>query len=185
MMRDLNDVASKLEVLKRRGVPVLWRPFHEFTGTWFWWGQHGPDGFKALWRTMYDHFTRERGLDNLIWVLGYTKDVRADYNPGRACFDIAGADDYVHDHGPLKDMYDRVEAVVGPNMPIALHENGPIPDPELVESSGAQWLYFLTWHTRWIQDPVTNPPEWIKAVYNSDRYLTKDELPDLKAYPLS
>jgi mannan endo-1,4-beta-mannosidase len=183
MMRDLDQVADLLAELQKRDVPVLWRPLHEFTGTWFWWGQHGPEGFKALWTRMHDHFTKVRGLNHLIWVLGYSGEPRADYNPGRAYFDIAGADTYVKDHGPLKALYDKVVAIVGDGVPIALHENGPIPDPALVQASGADWAYFMTWHTRWIKDPETNPPALISAAYNSPRYVTLDALPDLKTYP--
>ncbi len=182
MMRDLDDIAGRLDVLRRRGVPVLWRPFHEFTGSWFWWGQHGPEGFKRLWTTMYDHFTHERGLNNLIWVLGYSGEPQSSYNPGRAYFDVAGADTYVKDHGPLKGLYDKVRAIVGEGVPIALHENGPIPDPALVDQTHADWVYFMTWHTNWIKDPSVNPPDLIKRAYTSARYVTKSELPDLKTY---
>lgn len=172
MMRDMDSIADKLAVLQARGVPVLWRPFHEFSGTWFWWGQHGPQKFQALWRLMYDHFTHVRRLDNLIWVLGYSHDPDGAYDPGRAWYDVAGADTYVDDHGPLKDLYDRVIAIAAPGVPITLHENGPIPDPVLVQRSGADWCYFMTWHTNYIKDPAINLPAVIRAAYNSPRYAT-------------
>lgn len=179
MMRDLGHVADLLTALRDRGVPVLWRPFHEFSGDWFWWGKHGPDAFKALWTLMYDMFTRRRGLSNLIWVLGWAgQNVDARYDPGRGYYDIAGADIYVDDHGNLAPMFARVKAIVGENVPICLHENGAIPDPATL-GPGADWLYFLTWHTRWIMDGKLNTPDQIGRFYASERYLTKDELPRL------
>ena len=74
MMRDMDEIAGFLRELRDQDVPVLWRPFHEFTGDWFWWGQCGPEVFKALWTLMYERYTQKFKLDNLIWVLGYTKD---------------------------------------------------------------------------------------------------------------
>ncbi len=180
MMRDLNHVADLLTDLRDRGVPVLWRPFHEFSGTWFWWGKHGPEGFKALWTLMYDLFTRERRLDNLIWVLGWAgQNVDPAYDPGRRYYDVAGADLYVHDHGNQAAMFGQVKAIVGDNVPICLHENGAIPDPGTLGPS-ADWLYFLTWHTQWIMDGKLNTPDEIRRFYTSERYLTKDELPKLR-----
>ncbi len=129
---------------------------------------------------MHDYFTQDLGLNNLIWVSGYADQPDAAYYPGRRYVDIAGADTYVHDHGPLKDKYDLVRAIVGDSVPIALHENGPIPDPDLVEKAGANWCYFLTWHTKYIKDPAINAPDFIKAAYNSERYITQDRLPNLR-----
>ena len=182
LLRDMDEIAGYLTQLRDQHVPVLWRPFHEFTGDWFWWGQCGPDVFKALWTLMYDRYTHQYGLNNLVWVLGYTKDPDPAWFPGRAYIDIIGADNYVKDRGPMDDMYARVKAITGETVPIALHECGPIPDPQRLTQTQANWLYFLVWHSEFIRDGVTNPPDWIKTVYNSRRYITLDQVPDLKTY---
>lgn len=180
MMAQMAHTAELLIVLRDANVPVLWRPFHEFSGDWFWWGKHGPEAFKALWRLMYRDYVDRYRLDNLIWVLGWAgQKVDPAYWPGRDMVDIAGADLYVEDHGNLAPMFAQVKAIVGDNVPICLHENGPIPDPTTLGPS-ADWLYFMTWHTRWLTDPSQNTPEQLKAYYASTRYLTKDELPALK-----
>lgn len=140
---------------------------------------HGSENFKKLWIKMYDYFTHEKKLNNLIWVLGYTAEPSADYYPGRQYVDIAGADTYVDHRGALADIYQAVKSIVGDTVPIALHENGPIPDPNLVSTEGAAWLWFLTWHTRWLTDEKSNPPEWLHYVYNHPHYLTLDQLPSL------
>jgi hypothetical protein len=179
MWRDLAHVGDLLTALRLRGVPVLWRPFHEFSGDWFWWGKHGPEAFKALWTTMYDYFVHDRRLDNLIWVLGWAgQNVDPAYYPGRDRVDIAGADLYVQDHGNLADMFAKVQAIVAPDLPICLHENGPIPDPATL-GPGANWLYFMTWHTKWIEDGVLNPPDLLKRYYDAPRYVTREALPPL------
>jgi len=174
--RDLSVIANHLTVLRDRKVPVLWRPLHEFGGDWFWWGKHGPDAFRALWVLMHQEFTQRRGLDNLIWVAGWAgQNVDPVWYPGRQYVDVAGADIYVQDHGNLAPMFQAVKTIVGDTVPICLHENGPIPDPVLLGSQ-ADWLWFMTWHTRWLMDPAQNDPALLKRYYASDRLLTKDEL---------
>jgi hypothetical protein len=177
MMRDMTEVARLLKVLQDRGVPVLWRPFHEFSGNWFWWGKHGPDAFKALWALMYDQFTRVHGLNNLIWVLGWAgQNVDPAWYPGRGTVDVAGADIYANDHGNLAAMFAQVKAIVGDTLPICLHENGPVPDPALL-GPNADWLWFMTWHTRWLTGADQNTPDQLRRDFASKRYVTKDELP--------
>ncbi|MDB5670367.1 MAG: mannan endo,4-beta-mannosidase [Alphaproteobacteria bacterium] len=139
----------------------------------------GPEAFKSLWRLMYAEFTGPRRLDNLIWVLGWAgQNVDPTYYPGRSFVDVAGADLYVEDHGPLAAMFGQLKAIVGDTLPICLHENGPVPDPAMLGPS-ADWLWFLTWHTRWLTDPSQNTPEALRRFYASERYLTRDELPRL------
>lgn len=181
MDAQMAHVADLLTQLRDARVPVLWRPFHEFSGDWFWWGKHGPAAFKALWTRMYDDFTHRRGLTNLIWVLGWAgQNIDAAYWPGRDRVDIAGADIYVDDHGNQAPMFAQVKAIVGDSVPICLHENGPIPDPATL-GPRADWLWFMTWHTRWLQDPAQNPPALLRDYYASTRYITKDELPPVLA----
>lgn len=81
-------------------VPILFRPFHEMTGSWFWWGGANttPEDYVALWRFTVEYLRDERGLDNLLYV--YSPDVfetEADYlahYPGDDYVDVLGLDDY-------------------------------------------------------------------------------------------
>ena len=63
---DLKNAAAYLKLLRDADIPVLWRPFHEAAGGWFWWGKDAAS-FKSLWIAMFNYFKTE-GLDNLIWV---------------------------------------------------------------------------------------------------------------------
>lgn len=176
MLEQMDAVAGELRWLRDRGVPVLWRPFHEFSGTWFWWGKHGPAGFRGLWQLMYDRYTHRHRLDHLIWVLGWAgQNVDPAYYPGRATVDIAGADIYAADHGNLAPMFAEVKRIVGTGMPICLHENGPIPDPATL-GPDADWLWFMTWHTRWLTGADQNDAASLRAAYHAERYLTLDEI---------
>jgi hypothetical protein len=176
MLAQMDRVAEELKKLQDAGVPVLWRPFHEFDGGWFWWGKGGPETFRKLWTLMYDRFTNHHGLNNLIWILGYSSKVKDGWYPGDAFVDIAGADYY--GEGTQIKRYLKVREIVGAEMPIAYHENGPIPDPDSMIADGAKWAWFLTWHSTYITGQ--NAPEYLNGVYNHDYVLTRDELPKFK-----
>ena len=65
----VDTVAGYLKELRDLGVPVLWRPYHELNGVWFWWGNRkGPDGSARLWKMLYDRFVNTHKLNNLVWV---------------------------------------------------------------------------------------------------------------------
>lgn len=67
----MDRVAEFLEsVSKEAGkpVPMIFRPWHEYNGSWFWWGQNlcSNEEFLALWNLLQDRL-QEKGLDNLVW----------------------------------------------------------------------------------------------------------------------
>ncbi len=95
-------------------------------------------------------------------------------------FDIIGADTYVNHTESLVTMYNKTAQVA--NKPVCLHENGPIPDPEKMKNDGAKWLWFMTWHTMFIDSNEYNTSSYISRIYNSDYLLTLDELPDIYHY---
>ena len=180
LIAGMDKGAKALKELQEAGIPVVWRPFHEFDGKWFWWGKGGAENFKKLWRIMYDRYTNYWGLDNLIWSLGYCGDVNAGWYPVDEYVDIIGSDTYVNHTGSLAPMYNKTAQVA--NKPVCLHENGPIPDPEKMKSEGAKWLWFMTWHTSFIDSNEFNTASYLRQVYNSDYMLTLDELPDIYHY---
>ena len=85
-------------------IPIVFRPFHEHTGGWFWWGAEHctAEEYKTLWRFTVDYLRDEKGLHNLLYA--YSPDVFRDgdhyleYYPGDDYVDILGFDDY-HDVG--------------------------------------------------------------------------------------
>ena len=176
MIAQMDRVAEELKVLQDAGVPVLWRPLHEFDGQWFWWGKGGPKNFRRLWQLMYNRFTMHHGLNNLIWVLGYSGEIENGWYPGDEYVDISGADTY--DSGSHIELYDKVVQVVGSEMPIALHECGPIPNPDDLIKDGAKWSWFLTWHTIHIKEENTG--EYLHEVFNHPYTITLDKLPNFR-----
>jgi mannan endo-1,4-beta-mannosidase len=94
------DFFLSLKDRKGRPIPVWFRPFHEQTGKWFWWGKgHAtPEEYKALWRFTVEYLRDRRGVHNLLYA--YSTDVfdTADdyfqFYPGDSYVDLLGFDDY-------------------------------------------------------------------------------------------
>lgn len=175
LLAGMDKGAEALRQLRDKGIPVLWRPFHEFDGNWFWWSKGGAENFRKLWITMYERYTDYHGLDNLIWVLGFSHlDLFADgWYPGNDYVDIAGADSY--DKGAGRRLYDMVDAMTPEYVPLCYHECGTIPTVSELKNSGTDWVWFLTWHTNYITDE--NDPDTLKSIYNDEYVITLDELP--------
>ena len=175
MLAQMDRAAEALLELQEAGVPVLWRPFHEFDGTWFWWGKGGRDAFIELWRLMYDRYTDHHGLNNLIWVLGFADDTKSGWYPGDEYVDIAAGDTYKG--GTQLKMYDRLVKIFGEERPVAFHECGDIPDVEKAFEEGALWSWFLTWHTTYLK---ANSKEHLEYIYTSPLAITLDGLPKFR-----
>lgn len=179
MIKGIDKAAQSLLELQEAGVTVLWRPYHEFDGAWFWWGKGGAENFKTLWKIMYDRYTNHWKLNNLIWVYGYSHKISKDWYVGDEYVDVVGADCY--DGGIQHVRYSRVKSYAMDGTPICYHENGEIPNPDDLIKKDVQWVWFMTWHTQHITDSEFNTPESIKHAYTHDYVITLDELPDFTA----
>ncbi|MBO5449513.1 MAG: beta-mannosidase [Ruminococcus sp.] len=196
IVAELDNMAEQLKIIADADVPILWRPLHEAAGdpnypgnAWFWWGTGGRDAYIELWKLMYDKFTNEYGLDNLIWVWNAQN---PEWYPGDEYCDIIGYDCYPteHDSSSQKDYYDLMKkcSPTGSKI-IAMTENGAMFDPDVCFNDGTRWSFFSTWNgefalkDRQLSDQYTTFEMWDK-IYGSERVLTKDEMPDLKCYPL-
>ncbi len=176
---DLERIGDWLQKLEDAQVPVLWRPFHELDGGWFWWSKEGPEKFKLLWTTMFDYLVHDRGLNNLIWVLCYTGNPDGDWFPGADYVDIAGADTYDNSIDSHLNMYNAVlDAIGDQHYPIAFHETGNPPNAEECIIDGAMWSWWMVWHTDWLE---AIDVDYLKAQYSSHLVVTHDELPDIMA----
>ena len=81
-------------------VAVIFRPWHENLGSWFWWGRDlcSEEQYRELFRMTHRYFTMERHLDNILWCYSpngpiHPKDYMSRY-PGDECVDILGTDIY-------------------------------------------------------------------------------------------
>jgi hypothetical protein len=174
---ELKTKADLLEKTRDALVPILWRPYHELNGNWFWWGKQGPERFKKLWITMYNYFVNERKLNNLIWVLCFTGEPDGAWYPGDQYVDIAGADTYDGGDDPHQVMYSKLKDIVKDSrMPVAYHECGVPPDPGKCLSQGIMWSWWMEWHTTWLTKVDVSR---LNEVYHHDLVITLDEVPDI------
>ncbi|MBB6673579.1 glycosyl hydrolase [Cohnella nanjingensis] len=181
LLSDIDAIAAQLQKLQEAKVPVLFRPLHEAEGGWFWWGAKGPEPAKKLYRLVYDRLTNAHHLNNLIWIWN---SIDPDWYPGDDAVDIVSCDSYPPDgdYGPVIASYDRLNALGGGRKLVALTENGPIPDPDLLDAYGAGWSWFCTWEGDFLTDGKKNSLEHLVEVYNHKRVVTLGELPDWKTY---
>ncbi|MCR5159722.1 MAG: glycoside hydrolase family 26 protein [Prevotella sp.] len=68
-MAKIGDFIETLKDEDGQPVPVIFRPWHENNGSWFWWGQKccTDEEFHGLWNMLQDYLRDERGFDNLLW----------------------------------------------------------------------------------------------------------------------
>ena len=178
LLAAMDRAVPYLQQLEDAGVPVLWRPFHELDGGWFWWSKGGSDAFVRLWQLMYSRYTDFWGLDNLIWLLGYSGNGgnMAAWYPGDDYVDVIGADSY--SPGANGRLYAEVASIAPEGMPIVFHECGSIPTESQMKSADAPWAMFMVWHTTFLTDGKSNTPASLKKIYTGDWFITLDELPD-------
>ena len=174
---DMDAMAELLQGFAQKHIPILWRPFHEAEGDWFWWGAKGMDVARKLYRLMFDYYTKEKHLDNLIWVWN---NPRPEGYVGDEYCDIVTADYYppAHQHTSMKTQLDTLKNVTA-NKPFAIGEIGVIPDVAAVEAEKADWLWFMIWSGAFVLEDTYNTAEAYKKQYNSDYAITLDKLPRL------
>lgn len=126
-LRQLDAVAAFIGSLRDaqgRPIPVVFRPWHEGTGGWFWWGRgHAePGDVQALYRMTVEHLRDTRGLHNVLYAFSpHQPQSTAEYlslYPGDAYVDILGFDEYdalsrpVADTSGVARIRERIHIVV-------------------------------------------------------------------------
>ena len=183
-MRELDTIAAGLGRLQDSGVVVLWRPFHEMNGGWFWWGAKPPKDFVALWRHMFAYFTEEKHLHNLIWIhspnMGRSA---ASYYPGDGFADMVGLDAYTDyiDAAHIKGF----DGLLKTDKPAGFAEFGPhgaskpTGDFDYTRLSAGlaanfpQAVFFMAWNEKW--SPARNPKA--REFFADPSIVARDDLP--------
>ncbi len=107
-LNTLADFMNSLQTEQGVKVPVLFRPWHEHTGSWFWWGQRlcSDEEYKALWHMTVDSL-QAHGVNNLLYAYspGTEPADTTQYlkrYPGDDIVDLVGFDTY---QGSSKEQY--------------------------------------------------------------------------------
>ena len=176
---DLKNAAAYLKLLRDADIPVLWRPFHEAAGGWFWWGKDAAS-FKSLWIAMFNYFKTE-GLDNLIWVWT-TEGNDSDWYPGDQYVDIVGRDIYNKETADCVSEYTSIAGNYG-NKIVSLSECGTVGLISEQWASGARWSWFMPWYDGTNEDgsPVVHADEaWWKDAMSQEFVVSREDLPSME-----
>jgi len=180
---DIDKISEKLRVLQDSGIAVIWRPLHEASNGYFWWG-HDAASYKWLWNLLYQRQTNYHKLNNLIWVWSAQN---AGWYVGDKLCDIVSVD--IYDKGNLSAHPERLVFLqkISAVKPVAMSECGTTPSIQSIADSKGYWSYIGQWGGSYLLNedvsfnPEYNKEEDIKLFYSNNLTVTRDELPDLKA----
>jgi mannan endo-1,4-beta-mannosidase len=183
MIADIDAIAVYLKQFQAANIPVIWRPLHEASGKWFWWGAKGATPCKELWITMYERLVNYHKINNLIWVwTSDADDSASSWYPGDNYVDIIGMDIYAgeNQHTSQYIAFNKVREFSNGKKIIALSECGSVPDPALMKEYGDMWSWFMPWNADFTRSDKYNGATWWNKYFNYDYVITRDKMPSLK-----
>lgn len=168
---DMDVIAEILQRFQEEKIPILWRPFHESNGTWFWWGGKGPGVARELYRLMFEYYTGEKHLHNLLWV--WNSDVAGAY-PGDSYVDVVSVDIYLPEYRATDyaENYRKLIEATSNEKVATLAEIGYLPDAGLLQKSRIPWAYYMTWSKEFCIGEKYNSAENLKKMYDSEYAVT-------------
>lgn len=164
---DMKVIAGYLRQFQEASIPILWRPFHESDGTWFWWGSKGPEVARELYLLMYDYYVNVCHLDNLLWV--WNCRLPEGY-PGDEYVDIVSVDIYLPEYKPTDyaTEYEELIRATAADKVAALAEVGYMPDVDMLAESRIPWAYYMTWSKEFCIGEQYNSKENLRRMYDSE-----------------
>ena len=179
IIKDIDTVADYFLALQDDGVACIFRPLHEASGGWFWWGTDGGANYIKLYQLIVDEMVNVKGVHNVIWVWNPCNVNDADWNPGADYYDVVSIDIYNSDFDYSSNYaaFDQLKTLTEGKKIIALSENGPIPDIDKEFEEDAVWSWWMPWYQTWGGNFVdkTSDEEWTKCM-NDDRVITLEDL---------
>lgn len=145
--KQVDSIAVYLKRLQAAKVPILWRPYHEMNGNWFWWGgRHGKYSTRALYKQIFDRLVNYHKINNLIWVWSVDRVYRPEMNyshyfPGLDYLDVIGLDVYGSDFN--NTYYDSL-VTLSEDKPLVLAEVGNPPDLKILDEQ-PRWALWVVW----------------------------------------
>jgi len=180
MIKDIDIIAGYLEELQCAGVTILWRPIHEASGKWFWWGAKGAEPYKQLYKLLFDRLVNYHQIHNLIWVWN-SDGTDADWYPGDEYVDVVGRDFYYGDgstynHSSLVTDFEALAKQTNGKKLITLAENGAVPYPENMDNDDAMWSWFMPWYGDYVTSSSHNTASDWNTIMNDSRVITLSDM---------
>lgn len=159
-----------IPTFKELGFPLIYRPFHEMTGGWFWWGTSccTKEEFVKMYRLTVDYF-RSNGVKNVLFAWSPDKSSDSTFYPGDEYVDIIGYDGYdvgLVDYNQIPAFVSNVAALADfaqkHNKIVAVTETGTGKLLEAPEYWTKNILESLN------SDPIASKVSWIMTWYSAD-----------------
>lgn len=143
---------------KGETIPVLFRPYHELTGNWFWWCRNAcsAEQFKVLWRFTQYYLREEKKVHNLLYVYNTagdfkTKEEFMDRYPGDDAVDMISFDSYQYDDPAKSDWFVKNTNVqLGLMSEIATEKNKLM----AIGETGYEQIPFTSWWTETLSKAI-------------------------------
>lgn len=161
---DFDEQLTVLAELQAAGVAVVFRPFHEVNGDWFWWGRPAAATFKAVYAAMQER-AWAAGVHNVVWAYSFNavtgKHIADPAKLVPNAVDLAGIDSYWPSTGVHRSQTPSMAgyAAVAKRVPrMAITEVGPLADPagawkpSLVTSMAKAPKKKPVWALLWVDD---------------------------------
>ena len=155
----LADFFLSLKGSKGELIPVIFRPYHEHTGSWFWWGADHctPEEYKQFWKLTIDYLQKTRKVHNIL--IAYStdnfknKEHYLERYPGDDLVDILGFDTY-HRNPPKSDSAFIANAA---RMVTTIRDLGKSSGkPFAITETGLEQITEADWWTKIIQPIIKN-----------------------------
>ena len=202
-MQRVSDFLGSLKTADGGKIACIFRPWHENSGSWFWWGEKlcTAEEYKALWNMLQDKLTAD-GFDNLVWAYSpgcqdnLTAERLLDRYPGDDRVDMLGLDGYQWKPEEKDAFIERTKQNLNVLCEVA-KEHGLIPaltETGMRNLTQPDWWsttllpaieaypisYALTWRNykeEWF-GPSTSKPDapYFVTFYNSDKTLFLKEI---------
>ena len=158
----LDEAAQFLGNLKGsdgKKIPILYRPFHELTGNWFWWCKNNatPEEFKEIWRFTIHYLRETKKLNNLIIVYNTadfkSKEEFLEYYPGDDVVDVLSFDKYQYTN-PVTDssFITEVQNQLKIMNEVAVEHQKPM----AIAETGYEQIPYENWWTKTLTEAIGN-----------------------------
>lgn len=189
LVSDIDELSALFLSLQKDSVAAIFRPLHEASGAWFWWGTKGGAAFQSLYNLVHDRMVDSAGVKNLVWVWNPQHATDTEWNPGATKYDVISLDIYeaydyttkfVAGHQALTTNFGALDKI------FAVSENGPIPDASTMKKNGAVWSWWMPWYQTWSGKFLDKTVDAVwKANMEDPCTITLDKMPGWEGYAVS
>nr|KAG5688065.1 hypothetical protein BaRGS_017819 [Batillaria attramentaria] len=147
-------------------IPIVFRPWHELNGGWFWWGpgndaHNTADDVKNLYRETVKYLRDHKGVHNFLYA--WSPDCTGsdtDVYPGNSYVDVIGMDCYLSDHTTPQVMVQKLDKYIQ-----QAEAADKIPALTEIGIRGAKLREHPHWYTQEVLHTLTSSSRGMRIAY--------------------